>query len=490
MREIEDAVFALGHTPIDLMLQAGKRMSEVILRYYPQKKAATAFISKGHNAGDALVVLKHLSEAGWEIAIRSAFEEYELAPLTQEMLGRLGAVHWNYESSPAPGSLLIDALLGIGAQGPLRPPLAELASTMNQLRLNSGCTVVALDTPSGIDGSTGEVYAEAVEADHTLCVGLPKSGLLTSSTINHVGAITLVPLDSLIPHYPTFDADALQLITPQSLKRKLRNFDTHKGRAGRVGIWAGSEGMLGAAALTATAALKAGAGLITLFTTPHLYPTLASMVPHEIILNTSDDPLLLLQQNFDALVLGPGMGTPNSITAKKLLELIEKTKLPTVVDADMLNLIAHTGNQQLLSHHCILTPHPGEMQRLFPSTNSREETARAFCKRYPSTLLYKGARTIVSAHNEALYINSSGTPAMATAGQGDVLSGLIAGLCAQRYSKIEAAKLGAWLTGEAAQIALAKGTESQETLTASSVLNHLHKAFLAVPLHLTMSSSA
>jgi ADP-dependent NAD(P)H-hydrate dehydratase / NAD(P)H-hydrate epimerase len=481
MRDLENAVFAIGHTPEALMLQAGERMSQAILRYYPSKKHAIAYLGKGHNAGDALVIAKQLQKAGWTIHLRCPYLKEDLSPLTLRMFQALGATPLDSATAPAPGYLLIDGLLGIGAEGPLRSPLKELTTEMNEARDSMDCTLVSLDNPSGVNASTGEIYPGAVKADHTLCVGYPKAGLLKSSCTHYVGALTQITLDALKDHAPEVNHASPQLITPHSLRRLRRDFDTHKGQAGRIGIWAGSEGMLGAAVLTATAALRSGSGLITLFTPPALYPILAPMLPPEIMVQPSSSPLTMLKHNFDALVLGPGIGSPAADLAVQLLEVAEKSTIPTVLDADMLNLISRENKQSALHSKCILTPHPGEMKRLFPSSDSRENMAQIFCESCPVTLLLKGARTIITDPNSPLYINSSGTPAMATAGQGDVLSGLIGGLCAQGYSQLDACKLAAWLAGEAAQLALASQTETEETLTASSVLSFLPQAFLAVP---------
>ncbi|MEO1857430.1 MAG: NAD(P)H-hydrate dehydratase [Rubritalea sp.] len=481
MRDLENTVFAIGHTPEALMQQAGERMAQSILRYFPHYSRATAYLGKGHNAGDALVIARHLQYAGWELQLRCPYSLNELSPLTLKMFQALHGVSLD-SSAPAPaGSLLIDGMLGIGASGPIRPPLADIALEINETRDSMDCIVVALDSPSGVNADTGEIYSGAVRADHTLSVGYPKSGLLHSMSTSHVGAISQVVLDAFEEHPLETASAAYQLITPHTLSRRRRDFDTHKGQAGRVGIWAGSEGMLGAAVLTATAALKSGAGLITMFTPPALYPTLAPMLPPEIMVQSSITPLSMLERNFDALVLGPGIGNPPSDLANQLIELVEKSGVPTVLDADILNLIAREQKHSVLHSKCILTPHPGEMKRLHLSSGSREETAQDFCNLHSITLLLKGARTIITAPGSPLFINSSGSPAMATAGQGDVLSGLIGGLCAQGYSQIEACNLGAWLAGEAAQLAIASQAETEETLTASSVIEFLHQAFLAVP---------
>lgn len=483
MKEIEDAAFEKGHTAESLMEQAGAGIAEVLLHYYPNKKSATGYLGKGHNAGDALVALRILREHGWQIGIRCEHELHELAPLTRRKLRELGDELFYTQQKPSNRSLILDGLLGIGATGPLREPLSILAEEMDHYRLQGRCTTVAMDIPSGVNGDTGEVYSGAVIADHTITVAIPKTGLLSQNAVNNVGSISLVPLEALTTDgIRSSQQRPLHLTTSQSIKRKRRAFDTHKGQAGRVGIWAGSEGMLGAASLCAEAALRAGAGLVTLFTPPTLYPALASITPREIIITPSINPHDLLKNRFDALVIGPGLGTPVASLAEKLLAVVEQTELPCVLDADMLNLIAREERQELFSKNTILTPHTGEMARIYPKAEDsiRVSTMDNFTTDFSATLLYKGARTLLAWEDSPIYHNSTGTPGMATAGQGDVLSGLIGGLCAQGYPNLEAARLAAWLCGEACQLALRENHITEETLTASDTVAHLAQAFDAL----------
>ncbi|MFC5051329.1 NAD(P)H-hydrate dehydratase [Rubritalea spongiae] len=482
MRAIEDRAFAVHSTAEALMDEAGYKIAQKILHYYPQLQHATAYLGKGHNAGDAIVVLQHLQQAGWTVNLQTPLRLNDFAPLTQKKINALGSEYLQNQQPPAPKSLLIDGLLGIGASGPLRDPITTLAKSINHHRNKLDCTVIALDIPSGVNGDTGEIAKNAVLADHTITIGYPKIGILKSNTVQHVGALSLVTLPELQPqnaelaHHP-------HLICEHTLTRKRRDFDTHKGQTGRVAIWAGSMGMLGAAELSATAALRAGAGLVTVFIEPSLYPILASMLPPEIMLRPCTSPLKILEERFDAIAIGPGIGSPSEDISNQLIEVVRQTSVPTVLDADMLNLIANQQALPELTHHCILTPHPGEMRRLLPNATrlSREETVKQFLELVPVTLLYKGARTLIAQTNSPLFINSTGSPAMATAGQGDVLTGLIAGLCAQKYDQLEASKIAVWLAGEAAQIALASGSETIETLTAGSILQHLHFAFSQLP---------
>jgi NAD(P)H-hydrate epimerase len=182
------------------------------------------------------------------------------------------------------------------------------------------------------------------------------------------------------------------------------------------------------------------------------------------------------KHKFDALVVGPGLG--NSIFLEGVLDLLDTIDYPVVIDADALNLIAENQSLGSLKESHIVTPHPSEMARLMSESSSlsRSDTVKLFVQKCPATLLYKGSRTIVANKQSALYYNTSGTPGMASGGQGDALSGLLAALLAQKNSPIQAAKAGAWLAGKAATIAIAAG-ESEESLTASDVIDHLGAAF-------------
>ena len=482
MRKLEEHAFQHGHSPWALMQEAGLGISKHILRYFPHSKHAIAFLGKGNNAGDALVALKHLKEAGWEVELRSAFPIGEWGELSKKAYTELGKPPLKTSVKPTAQTVLIDGLLGTGTQGSLRAPLDAIAEEINSLRAQSGATTVSLDIPSGIENE-----AIHVTADHTLNIGLPKSSTLGSEVVNSVGALGLIPLSPINTHQEAYQQilaesnnPGFSMVCPESLQRKRRSFDQHKGQSGRVGIWAGSEGMLGAAALAATASLKAGAGLITVFIPPTLYPVLATMVPAEVMVKPAIDPRVMLDMDFDALIIGPGIGSPVPSLAERLLHVIEHSTVPTVIDADALNLIAAEEKLSVLNQHSIITPHPGEFDRLFPKTQgSREERSQRVQHNTPATLVYKGSRSIVCSPDSPLWVNSSGTPAMATAGQGDVLSGLIGGFCAQGYSKLEAAKLGVWIAGDAAQRALS--TESTETLSASSVIASLADALNALP---------
>ncbi|MES2476186.1 MAG: NAD(P)H-hydrate dehydratase [Verrucomicrobiota bacterium] len=480
--EIEARAFENGWSPESLLDAAGEALAHAIGRYFPTPGTVVGYLGKGNNAGDTLVALKILRDHyGWEIALRLAYppEAFGIVPLKKWQ--QLNGSEFSTVNPPTHllkrPLLLLDGLLGTGAAGPLREPLLALAREMTTLRQSTGANIAAIDLPSGIDANRGEVFPDTVIADVTFMIGNAKRGLLHSSATAATGALALVPVEPLTAP-PSDDFD---LISPQTLPwgKQPRPFSFHKGMAGRVAVVAGSRNYTGAAVLAATGALRGGAGLITLHVPSALCSIVSAKCPPEIIVAGYDDSMEVLDSRFDALVVGCGLGKLTGDAAASLVNLLKHTKKPTVVDADALNLIAKEGQISLLGAHHILTPHPGEFARLVPdlAERSREDAARAFTDRFPATLLLKGSRTLVSRCGSPLLVNSTGTPGMATGGQGDLLSGVIGALLAAGEEPIQAAARGAWLCGRAAEIALFQGHLSVESLTPRDVCHHLGAAF-------------
>jgi len=481
MRRIEETAFKAGATPAGLMQTAGRRLGLALTRFFPMPGTAVAFLGKGHNAGDALIALAELCAAGWRISVRAAFPLVEWAALTRAAFRELGDVELIDRVDPAElrrPLLLLDGLVGIGARGPLRGPLAGLAGEMNSLRETSGAGLAAVDLPSGIDPDSGEIFPGAVCADVTFTIGVPKRGLLSSRASNAVGALGLIPLTELaVPEFGEFG-----LISPQTFPFgfQSRPFESHKGLAGRVGVVAGSNAYRGAAILAATGALRGGAGLVTLHVRHELVERVSSGCPPELIVRGYDTIDELLDIPSDAWVVGPGLGALDESATADLLKLLERDSTPCVIDADALNAVARSGSVDRLPTTHVITPHPGEFRRLAPDLEDapRESAARRFADRTAPVLLLKGARTLVTAKGQPLWCNSTGTPGMACGGQGDVLSGVIGALLAAGSSPLEAAARGAWLCGRASEIALAKRQQSEESLLPRDTLAHLGSAFL------------
>lgn len=483
MLAAEKRAIAAGWTEEALLDLAGQRLGRAIGRFFPLRGTAIGYLGKGHNAGDTLVALGVLrDEFGWRIEVRMGFPLEECAPLVRKKWQELGVTQplddpppWRDLPLPL---LLLDGLLGSGAKGALRAPLVSLGKEMAELRNLSGARIAAVDLPSGIDADLGTVFENGVTADATFMIANAKRGLLLGHAANTAGNLVLVPVEPLSSE----DAGDLELIAPQimTVGKSPRPFDFHKGTAGKVGIVAGSRTYTGAAVLAAMGALRAGAGLITLMVPENAAALISSKCPPEIMIRGIDSFHDLRPEGFDSLVLGCGLGELEEREALALLDLIRHVTVPTVVDADAVNLIANHGALEILQTHHVLTPHPGEFRRLAPDLAElpREAAARGFVSRYPSTLLLKGARTIIARRNSALWINSTGSPGMATGGQGDLLSGVIGALLAIGHPPHEAAALGAWLCGRAAEIAIHQDEQSEESLTPSDVAARLGRAFL------------
>lgn len=478
MRAHEARVLAGGVCAEELMERVGLRMAMELRRRFPQPGTLVGFIGKGNNGGDALVVMRHLAAAGWALALRCAVPDNELGVLPRRMLRQLGPrppERFSLASLPRP-LVLLDGLLGVGACGGLREPLVGLAVEMNRLRETAGAQTVALDIPSGVDGDTGAVAGVAVCADLTLTVGLVKTGLLAEAAVNHVGRVVLIEVEEL--PVALGDADR-RLVCPAELPGLLgpRPHEFHKGQAGRLVVLAGSPGMEGAAALAATGALRGGAGLVTLAFGGGDTALLARGLPPEVMVMNDIRAEAVLATRPDALAIGPGL-THQPQAAHEVLRILELAKVPMVLDAEALNVIARQPRAGLLGPRMVLTPHAGELQRLFPESAAlaREEALRRFTSQHPCVLLFKGARTLVGQYGQPLWYNATGTPGMACGGQGDLLTGVIAALLAQKIEPCHAACLGAWLCGRAAEHAQ-RASDSQESLTPTTTSHWLGAAF-------------
>ena len=478
MLAAEAAAKANGWTEEQLLNAAGERLGLAIGRHFPTPGTVIAYLGKGHNAGDTLVALRILRDRfGWKIATRSSCPIGGFAPLTLKKWDELGLrlpldriPVWRDLPRPL---LLLDGLLGSGGAGPLRDSLLPFSEEMEFLRQNAGARVAAIDLPSGIDSDSGGIFPGTVTADITFMIGNAKIGLLRGCAAAATGALALVPLEALT----VSGRDLLEPIAPQTWDtgKKPRSFDFHKGQAGRVAILAGSEHYTGAAVMAASGALRGGAGLITLFVPQQMASEISAKCPPEIIVRGFTDPLELLEFSFDSLVIGCGLKMADE---GGLMELISKSPAPVVLDAEALNILARLGSLSSLTANHLLTPHPGEFRRLAPELAelSREDAAREFTDRFPVTLLLKGCRTIITRKGEPLWCNTTGTPGMASGGQGDLLAGVIGARLAGD-PPVEAAALGAWLCGRAAEIALDEPHLSEESLAPTDVLNHLGAAY-------------
>lgn len=486
MLKLERAAFARGVSAADLMEEAGRGIFEAILQFQPKPGTAVLYLGKGNNAGDALVVGKLLLDAGWKVLARLVSEASEFKELPAKhwnaLVGRVSLISGVDDLERERGTIvLVDGLLGLGTKpGPLRDDYTAVVREMNAFRRRRHAFTVAVDLPTGLD-PRWEPGDPSVEADLTVTVAHVKDTLLVDTLTKMVGRLAVAPLKEL--EIPEGQKKGLRELTPRELLPVLpcRSFDFHKGQAGRVGVIAGSRGYVGAAILTATGALRSGAGLITLYVKEDTYPIFAARAPVEVMVKPVADYREVLENRHDVLAIGPGLGRQSE---DRILEIIQQSETPMVLDADALNMLAD-GRLPLLKSlkaSALLTPHPGEMHRLTkvrPELHglTRAETAMRMAGAFPKTTwLLKGSRTVIATEDQPLSFNTTGHPGMATGGMGDVLTGICAALIGQGVAVHHAACLGAWVSGRAAECALLDG-QSAESLTPGDVLAHLGAAF-------------
>jgi ADP-dependent NAD(P)H-hydrate dehydratase / NAD(P)H-hydrate epimerase len=496
MRGAEKAAFARGVEVEALMDQAGAGVARAVTDFFPSPGKCIVFAGKGHNSGDALVAAQCVRKHGGKIELRLAFKESDWSDLMRKKLESLRRRPTEILGTrPLPGAdlgvaivdllakatdgtagpiVILDGLLGLGANPPLREPVRTACRQINQLRRKTGAYVFAVDLPTGLDGNSGKTDRDCVIADFTVTIGFAKRGLVADSVLDFVGRLEVVSLPDLTaegtPSKLAATASSLRPLLPR------RRFSAYKNQFGRIGVVAGSKGFIGAALMTAQGALRAGAGLVEVFVPEEIYEIVAGAAPQEAMVKPLKSYRDLLKEKTDVWAVGPGLGKSH---AAGILELIEKAKQPMVVDADGLNILADKiTTLKRCKGERLLTPHPGEMKRLSPGkSETRAKTAAKFCSRFPVTLLLKGSRTIVAKRGRPLSYNTTGNPGMASGGMGDVLTGACAGLVGQGLSLYDAARVGAWACGRAAEIAIFSGVASEESLLARDVLDHLGPAF-------------
>ena len=481
MRDAENAAFARGISAEHLMNQAGSGIAETVQRFFPHPGYCLIFSGKGNNGGDALVAAAHLKRAGWHTDVHLSFPESECNELLRKKITEFrdtppaeGAAvsAADLGGAPAP-TVILDGLLGLGSKPPLRDPILAACREINRLRLQHNAFVFAVDQPTGLDGDSGEADRDCVVADFTVTIAAAKRGLLADNAINFIGRLEVVPLSDL-PLETAYETIACTASLRGLLPR--RQFEAHKNQFGRVGIVAGSRGFAGAATMCACGALRGGAGLVEVFVPENIYEIVAASTPFESMVKPVRSYPDLLDEKIDVWGIGPGLGKEN---AREIIDLVQRTENAMVVDADALNIIS---TEVSILKNCrgprLLTPHPGEMKRLAGDHKiSRAELAKNFTAEFPVTLLLKGSRTVVAENGKRISYNTTGNPGMATGGMGDVLTGVCAALIAQKLSPFDAARVGAWVCGRAAEIAIFNGGESEQSLLPRDVLTNLGRAF-------------
>jgi len=522
MREIDrKAIKDYGISGTTLMERAGLKVAEKIKELF-EKRKIIVLSGGGNNGGDGLVVARNLYEWGWNVKVILLSNEKKLSPdcLEQYKIVKKSGVPvvFNTEISGKDlhSAVVVDAIFGTGLSKSVTGKVADIISFINKSKV----PVVSVDIPSGISSDTGQIMGEAVMADYTVTFGLPKRGHLLYPGAEYTGKLFIEDIgfpDELLKsekiRVELLENRDVSLLIPE--KRRY----SHKGDYGHVLVIAGSRGKTGAAFMCAKACLRAGAGLVTIGVPETLMDVFQSRVTEEMILplpdrgdgtlssKASDKILTFIADKADVLAIGPGISVTDD-TQKLITALVLNSAAPMVMDADAINALE--GNKHVLRKAkapVILTPHIGEMARLLQKSapppippprggrvregvemsnselrteieKDRINAAISFAKETGTYLVLKGAPTVIAEPEGSAFVNSTGNPGMASAGVGDVLTGMIAGLLGQGLNPLEASILGVFVHGLSGDIGT--GKKGEHSLIASDIIDSIPDAFSSI----------
>lgn len=427
-----------------------------------KQRSAIVFSGPGNNGGDGIAAARFLLKEGWKVKCVLVGKREKMTEDSREMERRLVEVGGEVEnfdpekwSSYSGYDVAIDALFGTGLNSELRPDAIEAVKTMK-----SAHWIVSADIPSGVQADTGKVFEGAVKADVTVTFSAGKPGLFIDDGAVHAGRVVVADIG--IPQDLMEDGCGVSVTSKPEFPRRRR--DAHKGNFGKLFIFAGSVGYTGAPVMAARAAVRSGAGLVTLAVPQEVYPIVAVKCDEAMVWPWSDwyEDILEKAKACDAALIGPGLGQGER-AEKLVLALLRDLSCPVILDADGLNIVArHIDVLDKREGLTILTPHDGEFSRLSGCTlpiEDRLTAAMDFAERHHCVLVLKGYRTITSVWNRNSAINTTGNPGMARGGAGDALAGLMAGLLVQKRvqnpSYLDGVPTAVWIHGRAGDLAAA-----------------------------------
>lgn len=530
MHAIEKEADGNGVSYAEMMERAGRGVAEVVLSEYGDDdwRVVTGLVGTGNNGGDALVALEALAQAGWQAqaylvrrrAKDDVWMERAIAAGVQVLAAGPDGNLLDLQAWLENSNVLLDGVLGTGIQLPLKDEIASVLKFVNDSE--SIPHVIAIDCPSGVDCNTGAAADEAIPAEITLCMQAVKQGLLRFPAFELVGELRVVDL-GLPANLASAQGIELSVVDGELVAGFLpaRPITAHKGTFGTLMIAAGSTYYTGAALLSARAAYSIGTGLVRMAVPASIHSALAGQIPeatwlllpHEMgmISEKAADLLVKNLERVSALVVGPGLGSEDT-TASFVEKLLNgeiathptttfgflsdqtgvkpgnKTSLPPLlIDADGLRLLARIKNwPALLPPGSVLTPHPGEMSALTgldvdQIQANRLEVARRFASEWKTVVILKGALAVIAAPDGRAYIIPVATSALAKAGSGDVLAGMVGGLLAQGRSALQAAIAGAWIHAQAG-LEAAEHLGCTASVSASDVIESIPQVLWALQL--------
>ena len=490
----------IGIPSLVLMENAGRQVVAAIEAAYEEQLAGRVAVlcGRGNNGGDGFVVARTLLQRGVDTSvfvIGSLGDIRGDARTNLDILGRLGVTvvevadeqSWELHFSEiSQCTLIVDAILGTGLRSPVSGMLETVIADVNA----SDIPIVAVDLPSGLSADTPHLIGDCISAAMTVTLAAPKLPLVLPPAEAHAGDVVIADIGIPYEVVEGLEGAHVDLLTPEQLRELIepRTADSHKGDFGRVTVIAGSVGKIGAAYLAGMGALRSGAGLVTVATPAGCLPIVAPMAPELMTEPLADgggsvaasaiERVLELAQ--DVIACGPGLGRTRA-ASDFVRALVDRATVPLVLDADALTLLAEEPGRLVGKddRDVIITPHPGEMARLTGSSvdevqANRLDVAADFATTHRVYVVLKGHRTVIATPTGRVFINPTGNPGMATAGTGDILTGMIAAWLAQLLDAEAACRLGVFLHGAAGD--LAEAERGQVTMTATDLLERLGAA--------------
>ena len=496
-------------TGFELMRRAGQGVASTVEYLAEKARGGNTFIQliagRGNNGGDVFAAALFLHEDKFEVEVLLAGSASDIRGDALRHLGKMRAAGIPLTELPTKeswedalrdtgsGEIIVDGVLGIGVNGPPRGPVAGAIHYINAAAEDN--LIVSIDVPSGLDADTGETPGEAVVADITATIGMPKIGLLSQKAIPYVGSLDVIGIGIPLELTAGYES-ARHLITGWDARRHLkkRSRTAHKGDFGHLLVIGGATGYAGAPALAALAALRSGTGLVSALVPRSAYSTVAGAALELMVHPGAETGTGSLEaaewkewqariHDFTAIVAGPGM-TRHADTAVWIRELLRQSRCPLLLDADALNVL-EGDTLCVASAKCpvVITPHPGELARLLGCDTAdiqkdREAAAIEAARRTQAVVVLKGAGTLVAKEGIPLHVNMTGNPGMATGGMGDALAGLIGGLLAQGIPPYEAACTGVFMHGRAGDNAMWR--HSQTSMLPTDLIDALPGTFREV----------
>lgn len=486
--------YTIQHEPItslNLMERAAKALCRTICERWTEQTPIVVFAGPGNNGGDALAVARMLAEQNYPVSVYLFNIHNHLSDdcsankqrlLDSKRIKNFTEITLNFDPPELPaGTVVIDGLFGSGLNKPLAGGFASLVKYINQ----SAATVVSIDIPSGLmcEDNTYNIRSNIIKADVTLTLQQKKLAMMLADNQSYIGELHVLDI-RLSPEFIRNTEAQFRILEENDIRPKLlrRPDFAHKGSMGNALLIAGSYGMAGAAVLAARACLRSGAGKVTVHTPRKNYAVMQTAVPEAVMQMDHEETYFsepVDTDDFDAVGIGPGLGQQEN-TAIAMIAQIRRTQCPVVADADAINILAnHRAWVQQLPKGIIMTPHPREFDRLVGGTSNgdyeRLMKARETAEHLYAYIILKGHYSALCLPDGRILFNSTGNSGMATAGSGDVLTGIITGLLARGYKEEDACSVGMYLHGLAGDLAARE--LGKESLIATDIIRFLPYAF-------------